>query len=292
MTRHEPRRRVLAGAGATIAAGLAGCLSTAREIEETSTQTIDAEGLDALSITGNAGPVTVRGAERETIELRTTKEVAGENDLDTIEVHTERRGDTFSIEVERQDVLVRLGPEPRLSIELAVPRDLQLPSIEMVTGMIDIRDVRGPVDLDTENAAIIVDGVDGDVTAETTNGVIDVRNVAGTVSASATNGAIEVEDADRIDTLETTNGAIDATASSVTDGASITARNGSVDLRLERPLDATVSADVGNGELTYIGDPTPETQTSGSLELVLGDGSNALDVQTVNGDATIRVIDT
>lgn len=128
------------------------------------------------------------------------------------------------------------------------------------------------IEVDTVNAAIRINGVQGGAEVETVNGSIDVVGAAGSFEA------------------ETVNGSIDAQLSSVAAGRlSAETVNGRVRLGLPATLKANVAIETVNGKITS---DIPVTARSISKRALRGsmNGGGPVDlaITTVNGSVTIE----
>ncbi len=128
------------------------------------------------------------------------------------------------------------------------------------------------VEIDTVNAAINVNGVQGGAELETVNGSIDVAGGAGSFEAS------------------TVNGSIDAELANVASGKlSASTVNGRVRLALPATLKANVDISTVNGKITSDIPVTTRAMSRRSLKGSLnGGGQIDLEISTVNGSVTIE----
>ena len=253
MSQRHTRRRVLAGASAVTLAGLAGCIATSRDVEETVEEHYDVEGVSAVTASAVDGDVTVTGEEREDIAVTGVKAAASEGDLESVRLEASHEDDTLSLDVDVDGGFLRFGPDPKMDLEVAVPADLRVSRVETTNGDLEVAEVGGETTADTTNGEVTIDAVDGPLTVETTNGEVSAGGVG--------------DDA----TVETTNGA--------------------VDLSLSPDLEATLSVSTTNGEITVEGFDDETIRTDSDLEATRGDGTHDLEVSTTNGDVDVRVED-
>lgn len=128
------------------------------------------------------------------------------------------------------------------------------------------------VEVDTVNAAINVNGVQGGTELETVNGSIDVTGAAGSFEAS------------------TVNGSIDAQLANVPAGKlSAETVNGRIRLALPATLRANVDISTVNGKITTdIPVTTREISKRSVRGAINGGGAVDLSISTVNGSVTIE----
>ncbi|OLZ41693.1 hypothetical protein A6E15_12170 [Natrinema saccharevitans] len=271
MQRHVSRRRVLAGGSLGALASLAGCLATGRGETETVTETFDTEGVSEFSLAARNGSVTVDGGTDVTaIEVRGHKAAPTEASLESLTLETDRSDGRLTVETDSEDVPFLIGPDPKLDLEATVPAGVGAIRGETTNGDVTVRDASGELLAETTNGDIDVAGVDGDLTAENTNGSITVAEVSGDVRT------------------ETTNGSIDATLAA--DGGDLTAdnTNGSITVRVLPTIDATVTASVDNGEVSFEGFDDVSGDGEDDPTVTLGDGNRRIRLETTNGSVTVR----
>ena len=188
------RRNLL---GACIAAGtatVAGCTSGSLEAETTVTREYDGTDVSEITVQGVNGDITIRDAQRETIQLDGKKRAASEEDLDRITLQADQSDDRLSLAVESEDSgFLPLGSSPlQMDLTLTVPEGLHLTA----------EATNGDVDIETSEAE--------SVTADTTNGDITLLASAPVeIRTDTTNGDISITlpaTAEPAISVDTTNG--------------------------------------------------------------------------------------
>jgi DUF4097 and DUF4098 domain-containing protein YvlB len=267
------RRQFVAGIGATVAAGYAGCLDTVTDsVEESFENSYDVSGETTLVVDNQNGSVDINDTDEEQVTVAGTKEASSGDALD--------------------DIKVAVTQDEQFRVEVSVPSGSFFERRE-VDLTVDIP-ARVTVDtVQTENGDVTVSGVDGDLQATTSNGDIDVTNVDGIVDCETTNGDIDTGDTTGLAGAVTTNGDIDVELFELDGDVTCESTNGAVTVR--------VGPDVAGGfELeTSLGDASVETvehttTESGvdSLEGQLRDGDDpTLTLTSTNGDVTIRPVE-
>ncbi len=138
-----------------------------------------------------------------------------------------------------------------------------------VTGTIRLpRGVK--LDAQSTNGDITVTAIASEVTAETTNGDIEIRGTRSTVSVTTTNGDIELAPA------------------AMGSRFSVGTTNGDVSVDLPSPFNASVNMRTTNGELDLRLPGNITTKTAKLIIATLGTGGSPIDIQTTNGDITLR----
>jgi len=263
------RRRFLAGSAVTATASVSGCTvaGSERDVTETVTNTYDLDGASRLTVSVSIGEVQVQQADRESVRVRGTKAAAGESDLESLELVSERTDDTLELRVENEESVFRLGPQPKMDLDIVVPEGV---------------DTLG---LDVTSDGVTVDGVDAEIAVDGTNGDISLTDVdAATVDT--TNGDVTVDGADGDVRADLTNG--DVELRGVTGDIDVETTNGEIDIYTEAELDATVEFETTNGDIRV---ETAEgvQRSEGSYSGTFGDGSRRISAGSTNGDITLSV---
>lgn len=279
---NHTRRRVLAGLTATTA--LSGCVvaGEGRTVEVTETTTHGAA--ERLAVDGEAGDVTVEGADRDDVEVRATKRAASEGDLGDVSLSTDRSDGRLELVVEREDAWFRFGSPPRLDLHVTAPAATRVERIDVASGDIELAGVRGPTSVDTSSGDVRARDVDGDVTADTSSGDVSLQSVGG-ATVDVSSGDVEVIDAAGGVSVEASSG--DVTVADPGGDVDASASSGGVSIRLPADVGAAISAEVTSGDIETTG---LDVSTDGStLETTVGDGSRTVDASTSSGDVEIVV---
>ncbi len=124
--------------------------------------------------------------------------------------------------------------------------------------------------------------------AQSTNGDINVSAIASEVIAQTTNGDIEVRGTRGAINVSTTNGDIVLGPEDVGGAFSVGTTNGDVKIDLPATLNAAVNMRTTNGELDLRVPANITTKTAKLIIASLGSGGSPIDIQTTNGDVTLR----
>lgn len=81
-------------------------------------------------------------------------------------------------------------------------------SVNNINGLVQIRDIDGPVTVQTAYGDITADNITGDAKLSTKDGNVKAKGIGGSLSASTSNGSLELEDIDGNADAETKNGKI------------------------------------------------------------------------------------
>lgn len=282
------RRAVLAGGGALGAAAVSGCIGAGgdRDVTETVEESYETGDVSELAIELDDGDVTVRGEEREGIDVTATKRAAGENHLDDVELAADRDDGRLALSVERESAIFRLGPEPTMDLTVAVPADLRVAEIDSENGQIEATDVTGDLRIDGTNGEITADAVAGSLTVDTTNGQVRASDVAGDVTADTTNGEVEIVDPGGDVTVDTTNGEVTVTGAA--GDVTVDTTNGEVQVSVVDPGDTTLDLSTDNGTITVDGFDGDRIDGGSAVEQTFGEGTDRINVETTNGDIRVE----
>jgi DUF4097 and DUF4098 domain-containing protein YvlB len=242
------------------------------------------------------GEINVKTWNRNEIRVQATH---GRRDVISIDA----RGSSVSIEAEG-----RVGPATDVTFNLTVPTSVSLDlsgvyteiKVEGVTGDIDAETVQGSITvtggarlkLESVEGNIIVDRARGRVSVNTVNRGIRVSNSIGDVEAETVNGPIILTgvQAGNVD-LATVNGRIvyDGT---IRDGGdyAITSHNGGIWVVVPEKAGVTVDVSTFNGDLDS-SLPITFTGDRGSkrrMNFVFGNGRAHLDLESFGGDIHLR----
>lgn len=138
---------------------------------------LPARGATRLDVESPGGSIVVTGWDRDEIRVQ------AEHSHRTV-VRVRRRGDRVSVEGE-----ARRGPASIVDFTISLPRGMS-------------------VNLDGMYTDLTVDGVDGEVSAETLQGDVTIKGGSGSVKASATNGTMLIQGARGMIDVETAAGDI------------------------------------------------------------------------------------
>ncbi|RZV08811.1 putative adhesin [Natrinema hispanicum] len=270
---HDISRRQLLGGGSLGTLGaLAGCLATGRGATETVTETYERSDLSSLALATVNGAITVDGNQGDAIEVTADKAAPTEDALESVTLESSRRDGQLTLETNFETTPFLFGPDPKVDLAVTVPSGIRLARAETTNGDIETQNVTGDFVAGTTNGRIDAEGVDGGLSAETTNGEVHAAGVSSDVDADTTNGDIDI---------------------TLADGGDLTAEstNGEITVQAPESLDATVSIETTNGDISVEGFSDSNASSDGSLEMTLGDGTRRLRLETINSDVTFRSTD-
>jgi hypothetical protein len=208
----------------------------------------------SVSLDNVNGDVIVNVWSGGEVRVQATRSASSQELLDGLEVEIDSTGSELRIETRYPSQRSGWGRHGHTKVEytLTVPTWAALDGIDLVNG--NLR----------------VDGVEGDIDAESVNGTIELVDVAGSVEASTVNGPLNV------------------IATRVGPGAEfdLESVNGLIDLRLAPGIGVEVDAESVNGHIRNdFGIDVHKGKWVGSnMRGVVGDGSIRVSLETVNGN--------
>ncbi|WP_328380555.1 hypothetical protein OHB13_37715 (plasmid) [Streptomyces sp. NBC_00440] len=143
----------------------------------------------ALRIDGLGGSVLVRSGPADKVSLRTTRSWTGRAP------HVEHfwEGDTLHLRVTKPAQGLLEGLAPAVVVELRVPADVRI-TARLTSGLADLQDLSGPMDLTSETATLTVRNSRGPLRAVTGKGAIRASSLTSpTVSISVGGGSASVQ---------------------------------------------------------------------------------------------------
>jgi hypothetical protein len=126
--------------------------------------------------------------------------------------------------------------------------------------------------LNANNGSISIEGLAGQIRAQTLNGSLKLKNVSGSVEAETTNGSLSVDLA---------GGAWQGK------GLKLNTVNGSIQLHLPENISANVAASTVNGKVRTEFAADVSTEDRHSATFTLGAGGPQIEAHTVNGSVQI-----
>lgn len=291
MTRSIARRRVLAGAGGLALVATAGCGWVDRNEKTSVSRSYDADRVDRLAVVTETGDLEVRGNANGRFRVHGAKRAASEDAIDALSVEARRDGGQLRLETDVGNGPWPLGwwRTPKLSLDVDVPRSLQVEHAETVHGDVAVEGVDGPTTARTETGDLYVAGVRGRVEAAAKAGDVIVRNATGPIDARSETGDLTIDGI--VAGLTTETGDVSATIRNVAGAPSIETGTGDVEIALARSLDLTVAARSDAGTVTVHGDGfASATTTADGATIRLGEGADELSIATETGDVSITTV--
>ncbi len=251
-----------------------------------------------LTIINPDGPITVREASGNTVQVRATKTPRRGSSIRDVAFEVQETGvgvlictvypDQRSCREDRnngdRDVHVRVA------YEIAIPKSLRL---DATTGNGDVSIERAGADVHavTGNGRVMVGETSGRVDVTTGNGDVTIENANGPVTANSGNGRITVNTSAGPVNANTGNGGIDVRMKSLVaaDGMSFTSGSGSISVTLPDDFNGRIDAMTGSGslrsdfEISIVGRMNPQ-----HIRGTIGKGGPLLRFVTGSGSIELR----
>ncbi|WP_348610039.1 DUF4097 family beta strand repeat-containing protein [Halobaculum rarum] len=270
---HLTRRRVLAGGATALLASIAGCSGATPFVGKRTerAETVPVDGAERLVARTDLGDVTLRAEERDDIGVRITKQASSVTaELSDLTFRVERSGGDLVLRSEFTGDTEFFGGRPSMSFDVTLPRSLPVSSVRSSVGDVS------------------VEGVDGDVDAETDTGDVRLRGVSGAVRAAASTGDVTVTGPDAIRGARTQTGDVTADVPDLDGDVRVESRTGDVAVAVGDAVDADLRVTTGTGDVSVSGVSLSDAARSDDLVTgTLGDGGPALAIETRTGDASV-----
>lgn len=197
--------------------------AAAADYEEVRELTLDSKNIDLLNIDNGSGFIDVVGiTTAKEIKVIATLTVPNKTDAKArrkiekdLKLTLEKNGDSAELTAYfEQSGFFNFGSNASVNLEIRLPENMNL-FIDDGSGPIEVRDVRGDIELDDGSGsitlvnaggrveiddgsgAIAVSGVAGDVYVNDGSGGIRIRGVAGSVTVDDGSGSIDVHDVEQ-----------------------------------------------------------------------------------------------
>ncbi|HEX8845449.1 MAG TPA: DUF4097 family beta strand repeat-containing protein [Pyrinomonadaceae bacterium] len=245
--------------------------NTLRLVERES-KTFAVSGRPSITLQTFDGNITVRGWDKQEVQLTISKRAATEQQMKGIRLRTDQNGSSISVIAEFDKSFALRGPgyystSALVNLDLYVPRTSML-RMASGDGRLELENVNGNLDLNTGDGRIEVRDSGGSLTANTGDGRIEVANFNGAVQAHTGDGRIMLDG--RFSQLAAKTG------------------NGTIMLTVPANFNAFVETDaetVDNEGLTL----TEESSSSRRLKRwKIGQGGQVLTLRTGDGRIILR----
>ncbi|MFC7095934.1 DUF4097 family beta strand repeat-containing protein [Halobaculum marinum] len=276
MSNNLTRRRVLAGGATALLASIAGCSGATPFVGKRTerTETVALDGAERLAVQTDLGDVTIRTADREDIDVHIVKQASSVTaDITDLAFRVERSGDELLFRSEFTGDTELLGGRPSMSLDVTVPEALPVSSVQSQVGDLDVEDVVGDLD------------------AETNTGDVRVRRVAGAVRATASTGDVVVDRPEALAGATTSTGHVTVDVPAIDDDTRVESETGDVAAAVGRDVDAVLRARTSTGDVSVSGlSLSDSTRTDDLVTGTLGEGGPTLDIETDTGDVSVSAL--
>lgn len=253
----QRRRAIWAGAiaGALLAVIFTAGVQAQAEVRDEFHNTYPIAANGRVSLANINGNVAITAWDRNEIKLDAIKSASTKERLDEAKIIVDAQSSSIAIKTDypHHNGWGRNDNPARVDYTLTVPRNARLDEIKLINGN------------------LTVEGIGGDVRADSVNGKVLASGLTGRTELSTVNGAVEANFA-RLDT--------DARLSSV---------NGPLSITIPSDAKADVSAETMNGHISNdFGLNVQDHMVGHNLRGTLGTGGPQLALKNVNGNISIR----
>jgi len=282
------RRRLLAGAAAVGATGLAGCASVVRVdgVERTVERSFPASDVTSLRVTDAVDDIALTGTADSSVRVRAKKRGVKRDSTDALTLDADLSDGVLSVSTDRSDSLGtwRAG----IDLELHVPDGVAVEAAATTDGDIVAEGVGGPATFESDDGDITVRDLSGSATIRTRDGDIAASSVDGRVTATTRDGDVTVRAPGAVGTIGTDDGDIMADVPRIESSATVRTGDGDIVVRFGDDLDADVEATTGDGRVLATGLANVDTSTETAVIGQVGLGGTPLTVHSDDGDITLQ----
>jgi putative adhesin len=244
-----------------------------------------------FTVNNTSGTTTIRPSGEQTVHVVATRHFAFGGQAPDVKLTPSGSGVTLGSSATNRGRFPFLAGSDSGSVDYTI--DLP-PSAAIVSqstsGKVVIDGVNGSVTASANSGGVDLSDIGGAVQVQTTSGAINLRNISGEVRATATSGSIRGSDLQHVRQVQTSNGSI-SLQGVFTDAASIAASSGPVNLTLMPGSAVSLDAHTSSGRveprnlLNLRGGVTRRDALSGAVGSPAPDAT--LHVQTSSGSITI-----
>ena len=249
----------------------------------------DPDGDVVIQVT--RGNVSIAGWDRNVVKVEGTRDDSSRKFI------MERHGKVITITDEVEHGMFHWGAlsGKGTSIKVMVPHGNGVKE-SLVSVDTDVRDITGPVRIDTVSGDIKADNLSGDVQLDTVSGNVIARTSSARMKMKAVSGDVRVNNSKPIRQAELSTVSGDVKLdSAVSDNGELALKSVSGDLTFtfRGKLNARVSAQTGpggkiNNDLTGAKPARSRYVGEESLKLMLGNAGADITASVVSGDITLR----
>jgi|GEM_PF-811472 len=246
--------------------------------EEKGYEVFDVDENGVLSINADNIKLNIEGSQVSEIQVNYAKQVFGKNITPD---ETQRVMDEMSLDFEQQDddVCISVSTGKKSNAGINIPKCLMTLDIKIP--------VETEIVIDSNNGAVKIQNVAGDISIDVNNVAIELTDVSGDIKINNDNGAIRLASTSIGNLLlESDNGAINVLLGKlIGDSYTIETDNGMVNIVLSQKIVADLEITVENGRVKsdFLLDQKGHTYT-GSI----GGGGPKIKISTDNGMVSIK----
>ena len=249
---------------------LSGCVGP--QISEFFNEEYNANENTVIRVTTINGQLEISSWDGDTVKVDAVKKTRiGQEELDLTKITVDEFNEILEITVEYTGTRVIT---PSVDINIKIPSNV---TVETAT---------------TSNGQVIINGVKGDIQAQSSNGGIFIEDVDGFVSASTSNGQISIKSTTGVGDISTSNGRISVEIFDFQEDIVIDSSNGDIQVYLKPYLNADLKMSTSNGEVSVSGLSLNLTTSEDKYKKgTIGLGGDLIEIETSNGDIELYQLD-
>ena len=259
---------------------LSSCLLVPREYVDLETRTLDAVDIRSVFIRINHGELLMLGTESGQLE------VGGQASFpDEMDIHNYDSDGQMVMDIEDRHSGIF---ENFIRVKILVPNQMKV-IVETDSASVHVQDYFGDVEVASTSGNVIVENTIGELKLRSNRGNITVRRCSGRISVVGNYGTLSMQDTHGETGISTIMGTV-AFIGMIQDGDNIDLEtdHGLVGVDLQSNSTLEVSAHSTSGDVTCL---IPNlSSTTRSCEGQIGDGGGVLNIRTVSGAVTIRLL--
>lgn len=265
-------------------------------LEESKTLKVDAEKSVTLTVTSDAGDVSIVGGDMETVEVKIVKtaydsnQARADEEVKAIKYSIEQDGNAIKLTYELPKSMNIRNWVNTVDFIVTVPTETQV-TID-TNGDVSVNDIKGDADLETDFGDMGVENLNGSLNVDTNNGEVTIKSVDASgknVTIDSSFGDITLEQVKSKDiTVTSSNGTITFTNVRATGEVFTKSSFGALDIENGSAATLTLESDNGRIEVNKfdVKKKLEIDNSFGDIDLT-GVTAETYDLHTSNGDVTI-----
>lgn len=247
--------------------------------------TVSGEGLRNIELTAWSDPG---------IRIETTKHAPGrvgasaQQQFDSLKVDIQQDGDTVRVTVPSAPGGIVVGQTAYTTLRVSVPAGVEL-DIDSNNANITLNNVDGSGAIATNSGTVQADGSRGTLKFNATDGSITVRGYSGSIETTTESGSINIRDArDTILTMRSASGAVEFHGNlDAAQNHQIESESGKVSIHLPSSSKLRLDLESESGTIDTNFDVSDARREQGTLEGTVNGGTATLAITTSSGDIEV-----
>lgn len=253
------------------------------------TETYTAADVQQLAVDVGDGTLDLDSHDGSSLEVEATKYAVGDTDLSDVAVFHEESNGRLRLGAELPGGFrfgLSGGGLERLAVR--VPEGVSVERVDVADGTGMVGPISGNPTVSVADGEAEFESVAGDATVDVADGSCRFGTLEG-ISASVGDGELAVDQPTELGDVDVADGTVRLAVGGVDSPASVTASDGTVQLRLSSDLDLTVRVQTGDGAVTLSEQLFDSVSRDDDVVRgQIGDGTQTLDIETADGSVTVE----